>query len=46
MGAISLRAVEKTYGHGAKAVKVIHGVGAEIADGEFIGYPETRFRPV
>jgi sn-glycerol 3-phosphate transport system ATP-binding protein len=36
MGAISLRNVEKTYGHGAKAVKVIHGVGAEIADGEFI----------
>jgi sn-glycerol 3-phosphate transport system ATP-binding protein len=37
MGAISLRAVEKTYGHGSKAaVKVIHGVNAEIADGEFI----------
>ena len=36
MGAISLRNVEKTYGHGAKAVKAIHGVSAEIADGEFI----------
>ena len=36
MGAISLRRVEKTYGHGPKAVKVIHGVDAEIADGEFI----------
>ncbi len=36
MGAISLKAVEKTYGGGAKAVKVIHGVNAEIADGEFI----------
>lgn len=36
MGAISLRQVEKTYGHGSKAVKVIHGVNAEIADGEFI----------
>jgi sn-glycerol 3-phosphate transport system ATP-binding protein len=36
MGAISLRRVEKTYGHGAKAVKVIHGVDAEIADGEFV----------
>ena len=36
MGAISLRQVEKTYGHGPKAVKVIHGVNAEIADGEFI----------
>jgi sn-glycerol 3-phosphate transport system ATP-binding protein len=36
MGAISLRKVEKTYGQGAKAVKVIHGVDAEIADGEFI----------
>ena len=36
MGAISLRNVEKTYGHGAKANKVIHGVCAEIADGEFV----------
>ena len=36
MGAISLRAVEKVYGHGPKANKVIHGVDAEIADGEFI----------
>ncbi len=36
MGAISLRKVEKTYGHGPKANKVIHGVDAEIADGEFI----------
>src|SRR5689334_708257 len=36
MGAISLREVEKTYGTGAKANKVIHGVNADIADGEFI----------
>ena len=36
MGAIALRKVEKTYGHGAKAVKVIHGVDVEIPDGEFI----------
>ncbi len=36
MGAIALRNVEKTYGLGPKAVKVIHGVDAEIADGEFI----------
>ena len=36
MGAISLRNVDKTYGTGAKANKVIHGVNAEIADGEFI----------
>ena len=36
MGAIALKNVEKTYGHGAKAVKVIHGVSAEIPDGEFI----------
>ncbi|MFO1328371.1 MAG: sn-glycerol-3-phosphate import ATP-binding protein UgpC [Rubrivivax sp.] len=36
MGAISLRRVEKTYGQGPKSVKVIHGVDAEIADGEFI----------
>jgi sn-glycerol 3-phosphate transport system ATP-binding protein len=36
MGAISLRNVEKTYGLGPKANQVIHGVSAEIADGEFI----------
>ena len=36
MGAISLRNVEKTYGSGPKSVKVIHGVDAEIADGEFV----------
>ncbi len=36
MGAIALRKVEKTYGNGPKAVKVIHGVDAEIADGEFV----------
>ena len=36
MGAIALHNVEKTYGFGPKANKVIHGVSAEIADGEFI----------
>ena len=36
MGSIALRQVEKTYGSGPKAVKVIHGVEAEIADGEFV----------
>jgi sn-glycerol 3-phosphate transport system ATP-binding protein len=36
MASISLRNVEKTYGHGAEGNKVIHGVNAEIADGEFI----------
>jgi sn-glycerol 3-phosphate transport system ATP-binding protein len=36
MGAISLKNVDKTYGSGPKANKVIHGVNAEIADGEFI----------
>ena len=36
MGAITLRNVEKAYGSGPKAVKVIHGVNAEINDGEFI----------
>jgi sn-glycerol 3-phosphate transport system ATP-binding protein len=36
MGAISLHNVEKSYGSGPKANKVIHGVNAEIADGEFI----------
>src|SRR5436305_1362153 len=36
MGAISIRNVSKQYGLGAKANPVIHGVDAEIADGEFI----------
>jgi multiple sugar transport system ATP-binding protein len=36
MGAISLRKVVKQYGHGPKANQVIHGVDAEIADGEFV----------
>jgi sn-glycerol 3-phosphate transport system ATP-binding protein len=36
MGAISIRNVVKRYGHGAKANPVIHGVDAEIADGEFV----------
>jgi sn-glycerol 3-phosphate transport system ATP-binding protein len=36
MAAITLRNVEKAYGLGAKANKVIHGVNASIADGEFI----------
>jgi sn-glycerol 3-phosphate transport system ATP-binding protein len=36
MGAISIRNVVKRYGSGPKANPVIHGVSAEIADGEFI----------
>jgi sn-glycerol 3-phosphate transport system ATP-binding protein len=36
MGAISIRNVEKTYGKGLKVNKVIHGVNAEITDGEFV----------
>ena len=36
MGAIALRNVEKAYGFGPKTNKVIHGVSAEISDGEFI----------
>ncbi|MDN3920878.1 sn-glycerol-3-phosphate import ATP-binding protein UgpC [Roseateles violae] len=36
MASISLRNVVKRYGRGAKANPVIHGVNAEIADGEFI----------
>jgi ABC-type sulfate/molybdate transport systems ATPase subunit/glycerophosphoryl diester phosphodiesterase len=36
MGAISLRNVIKRYGLGPKANQVIHGVSAEIADGEFV----------
>ena len=33
MGAISLKNVEKTYGRGPGANKVIHGVNAEITEG-------------
>jgi len=36
MASIALRRVEKTYGFGSKAFKAIHGVEAEIADGEFV----------
>ena len=36
MAAISIRNVVKRYGKGPKANQVIHGVNAEIADGEFI----------
>ncbi|WP_343587302.1 sn-glycerol-3-phosphate import ATP-binding protein UgpC, partial [Herbaspirillum sp.] len=36
MAAIHLKQVRKTYGKGGKAVDVIHGIDAEIADGEFI----------
>ncbi len=36
MASISLRNIVKRYGHGPKAHPVIHGVNAEIADGEFI----------
>ena len=36
MAAISLKNVVKRYGIGPKANQVIHGVNAEIADGEFI----------
>ncbi|MBL8289478.1 MAG: sn-glycerol-3-phosphate import ATP-binding protein UgpC [Rubrivivax sp.] len=36
MGAISIRNVVKRYGSGAKANPVIHGVSAEITDGEFV----------
>ena len=36
MGAISIHNVIKRYGRGTKANQVIHGVSADIADGEFI----------
>ena len=36
MAAISLRKVVKRYGTGPTANQVIHGVDAEIADGEFV----------
>ncbi|VTU24609.1 sn-glycerol-3-phosphate import ATP-binding protein UgpC [Variovorax sp. PBS-H4] len=36
MAAISLRNVIKRYGQGAKANQVIHGVSADVKDGEFV----------
>ncbi len=36
MGAISLRNIVKRYGIGPKANQVIHGVSAEIGEGEFV----------
>ena len=36
MASIQLNNVTKTYGNGAKALQVIHGVTADIADHEFI----------
>jgi sn-glycerol 3-phosphate transport system ATP-binding protein len=36
MASISLRKVVKRYGRGPKANQVIHGVDAEIGDGEFV----------
>jgi sn-glycerol 3-phosphate transport system ATP-binding protein len=36
MAAISIRKLVKRYGHGSKAVQVIHGVDAEVKDGEFV----------
>ncbi|MFT4268367.1 MAG: sn-glycerol-3-phosphate ABC transporter ATP-binding protein UgpC [Xenophilus sp.] len=36
MAAISLKNVIKRYGKGAKANQVIHGVSAEVRDGEFV----------
>src|SRR5438477_2051296 len=36
MASITLKDVVKRYGTGPKANQVIHGVNAEIADGEFI----------
>ncbi len=36
MGSIALRQVTKVYGGGPKAVAAIHGVDAEVHDGEFV----------
>ena len=36
MAGLSFRKVIKTYGNGPQANRVIHGVDAEVADGEFI----------
>src|SRR6195952_2658555 len=36
MASISFRNVSRTYGSGARSNAVIHGISAEIADGEFV----------
>jgi sn-glycerol 3-phosphate transport system ATP-binding protein len=36
MAQVHLKNITKTYGNGAKAVDVIHGISIDIADGEFI----------
>ena len=36
MASISFRNVVKAYGHGPKATPVIHGLNAEVTDGEFV----------
>ncbi len=36
MASISLSNIVKRYGHGSRAVTALHGLSAEIADGEFI----------
>ena len=36
MAAIELNNLVKRYGVGARAVQVLHGVSAEIHDGEFV----------
>jgi sn-glycerol 3-phosphate transport system ATP-binding protein len=36
MASITLKNITKSYGHGKSANQVIHGVSAEIADGEFV----------
>jgi len=36
MAALSFRQLVKRYGRGASATQVIHGISAEIADGEFV----------
>jgi sn-glycerol 3-phosphate transport system ATP-binding protein len=36
MAQVHLKNITKTYGKGAKAVDVIHGISIDIADGEFI----------
>jgi sn-glycerol 3-phosphate transport system ATP-binding protein len=36
MASITLKNITKSYGHGKSANQVIHGVNADIADGEFV----------
>ena len=46
MATIELKNVIKRYGSGKTANQVIHGVNAQIADGEFIVWSQSYDRPL